>query len=435
MPFEAGFAEVDMTPSALPIEKAGWLQRKVAESVLDPVRANIAVFGSGQRRVGIVSLDLLSVPYKLVKQIRECAAPFGIDGARCMVAATHNHAGPAVTNVGETKRDEDYIETLLALVTKGFEDALQKLRPARLMEASCTEGRVSFTRRYVMKDGSVMTHPPQGSPEMCYAESVIDPQMHILCVKDMDEQMMGILVNFACHPTHHGGGDQISAGFPGQLSREIHESISPDCVTLFLNGACGDIHHVNPLDPEQVDSPEYTGKILCQDIQRMQSELKLSDSTKLASVTTTLKVPYRDIDGPYGIDAPSAQRFGGDNRDRIYEDSIERLRRKVAERDHALLEIQAMQIGDVVYVTVPAEYFSSFGLKIKERSALGSTCVVTLANGIVGYVPTRTAFDRGGYEPTLGQSSKLCPEAGDMIMEAALATIGQLKALSGDPVG
>ena len=49
--------------------------------------------------------------------------------------------------------------------------------------------------------------------------------------------------------------------------------------------------------------------------------------------------------------------------------------------------------------------------------------VVSHANGMVGYVPTAKAFVRGGYETTFTGSSRLAPEAGDILADAAIALV------------
>ena len=83
-------------------------------------------------------------------------------------------------------------------------------------------------------------------------------------------------------------------------------------------------------------------------------------------------------------------------------------------------EIQMMRIGRAGLVAVPAEYFCYYGLEIKANSPFTPTFAVSLANGCVGYVPTPQAFVGGGYEPRTARSSKLCPDAGDRIAEAAI---------------
>ncbi len=65
-------------------------------------------------------------------------------------------------------------------------------------------------------------------------------------------------------------------------------------------------------------------------------------------------------------------------------------------------------------------------LKIKEEVFPKRAWIVGQANGMVGYVPTREAFRRGGYETTFCGSSRLSPEAGDMIADGAIGLFKRL---------
>ena len=54
------------------------------------------------------------------------------------------------------------------------------------------------------------------------------------------------------------------------------------------------------------------------------------------------------------------------------------------------------------------------------------TFVSELTNGWHGYVPTLEAFQHGGYEPRLGDASRLAPEAGGFICDTAIQLLHQL---------
>jgi hypothetical protein len=101
-------------------------------------------------------------------------------------------------------------------------------------------------------------------------------------------------------------------------------------------------------------------------------------------------------------------------------------RRSDTRRPADLVEIQALGLGDVAFVGFPCELFSELGLRVKEASPFSTTVICELANGYVGYVPTRQAFDHGGYEPRFAYSSRLVPEAGDLMTDAALELLHQL---------
>jgi neutral ceramidase len=80
-------------------------------------------------------------------------------------------------------------------------------------------------------------------------------------------------------------------------------------------------------------------------------------------------------------------------------------------------------IGNCAYAGMPAEYFSQLGLRIKEECYPVHALVVGQANGMIGYVPHRDAFRRGGYETTLCNSSRMAPEAGDLMADAAVELV------------
>jgi hypothetical protein len=428
MPLRAAAIEVDITPPVLPIEKPGWILKILADRVEDRIFCKIAVIESADgTRVGFISLDVLSIRWPEADRLRTIAAAMGIPKVNLMVAATHVHTGPAISSPGLARRDERYVDFLVDRVGEGLQRAVESLQPARVAVGSALEGRVSYIRRCIMKDGTLRTHPPPTAEIRC-PESVIDPEIGLVALEDLGGRTLGVIVNFALHPVHGGGGTAPSAGWPGQMAIAIQRATVSGCVTCFLNGALGDVHHQPTIVPDAVDTREHVGQTVAETVTKALPGLSRSSELSLAAAAETLRIPLRHIEGPYGVNMKGMQRFAPDE---VYEQLIARLRAKKARRDHVLAEVQAIRLGEqTALVSLPCEPFSAIGLAIKRQSPFANTYVVGCANGMIGYVPTREAFERGGYETTLSMGSKLDPSAGELLIDAALRVLRSLACCS-----
>ena len=111
-----------------------------------------------------------------------------------------------------------------------------------------------------------------------------------------------------------------------------------------------------------------------------------------------------------------------------YDRGIPALLERIGTRGTQPAEVQVLDIDEWSLVGIPAEYFVQHGLRIKEQGHPRHALVVGHANGMVGYVPHRQAFERGGYETTFAATSRLAPEAGDMLADGAIELLMQGRA-------
>jgi len=436
MSLQVGFAEVDITPP-VGTHKIGWLRDLVSDHVLDPLFARAAVLeddsgppppaeaGIGAReggQVGFVQLDTLSIRWTQVADMRRrIEKAYGFPGAHIMVAATHNHAGPAVATTGEVRRDDAYIEALVQKVVGAFGQALESRQQAEVGWGSARQFGVGFQRRVIMRDGTVRCHGSLAEdPDALCFEGPIDPEVAVLAARSTSGQPLGTIVNFACHVTHHGGDTALSAGYPGVLAAEMKSGGWP--VTLFLNGAAGNIAPTDPTRPGGYTvTMEEAGKRLAADAMQVVEHMEFRGAAKLGCASRTVQLPFRRVteDEVRGT-VKGAQRFIDPA---IYDRNMHRVLERIRRQGTQPAEVQAIGIGDRAYVAIPAEYFVQHGLRIKEKTYPRHTLVVAYANGMVGYVPHREAFERGGYETTFFGSSRLAPEAGDVLADAAIELV------------
>src|SRR5690606_27043408 len=108
------------------------------------------------------------------------------------------------------------------------------------------EEKLSSNRRWWMRDGSVGWNPGKRNPELVRPAGPIDPEVGVFYAETADREARPILtfVNFAMHPDTTGG-TRVSADYPGVLARLLALCKGPDMLTLFANGTCGNLNHLN----------------------------------------------------------------------------------------------------------------------------------------------------------------------------------------------
>jgi len=157
------------------------------------------------------------------------------------------------------------------------------------------------------------------------------------------------------------------------------------------------------------------------EVEKALGAMKYRGTAKIASRSRTLDLPYRQVEETeIQGKVKGAQRFGEPG---FYDKTQDMILEEIKREGTAKAEVQAILLDEIVHVSIPAEYFVQHGLRIKEGTPGLRTRVVGYANGMVGYVPHKEAFARGGYETTFGYRSKLAPDAGDLLADAAIALI------------
>ena len=426
MSLRAGFAEYDITPTEFPVRT----YFSTADSVIDPIYAHAAVFDDGRTIIAFLSLDVVIVEAEYAERIRGgIAAATPLAESNIMVCATHNHACPAVVERPGFKKDDEYLDFM---VEKGIETVVGAFKSLQSVEwgfKSGFEERVSFNRRYVKRNGTVVSQPSIDlfDEDILRREGVVDPELAVLCARNAEGAVIGMLVNFACHAVHHMGN--LSAGYPGVLCEKLKKLYGPECVCVFLNGACGNVIHRNYSDPEQVDVKENIGSVLANDVELLVEAADFRQNAELAAVEKIMPVKYREIRGL----RENLHRLEEFNVFKSlvskgwYEFSLRELERLHAESDHEMAVVQAFRIGDVFFGTAPCEYFAENALRVKEKRPAAKTLVVSLANGWLGYIPHKEAFERdGGHERTWAFWSKMEAAAGEMIGDAIISLVDEL---------
>jgi hypothetical protein len=447
----AAFAERDITP-ALGMEVPGGYGKSFFKRIHDPCKVRIAVFGDGTQRVALIGVDALVVPRGVVVQARaEIQRKCGLPGEAVMIGASHSHSsGPTgMVLPGEfdgapelvqelaykksSMADAGYLAKLRDAIVDGVVTADAQRAPVTIGFGTGNEPTVAFNRRLNMVNGLAQSHPGKGNPGIIGYAGPTDPQVGVIGVWNVDGQLIGTVVNFACHATT--SGPWISANWPGYMEKVIQGYYGKEAKVVFLQGACGDVTQVDNMDPTA--NPESDawaqfvgGRVGAEALKVLLgvSRTRGSEAT-LAVRQKVLKIPRR-TPSPERVEAARAQ-IQQDPKDPNWTWAKETLMLEwmIQKTPVVEAEVQVIQVGPVVCISNPAEYFCSFGLELKKGSGFPITFPVELANGSVGYVPNDDAFGPhgGGYETRLTSYSNLDITAGDQFRDTGLELAKQLK--------
>jgi len=451
--FKAGFAERDITPD-LGMEEPGGYGKVYHRAFHDPCKVRAAVFDDGRQRVALVGIDLLFITRALTKETRaEIEKRCGIPAGSILIGASHSHssgpigmiepgeldqASPLVQDLyfnKSTVSNPGYIQLLRRQIVEAVVAADANRVEAKAAMGFGHEDQVAFNRRLRMKNGLSYSHPGAGNPDIIGYAGPVDPQVGVIGVWDLRNNLLGVVVNFSCHATTSPGG--ISANWPGAMEQTLRGAThQPALPVVFLQGACGDITQVDNLTKFQNPAPEewwqiVGGRIGAEAYKTLLLIRRGANSDLPVNVRSRIWNIPRRRPTPEKVDR-ALEIVQAGVRDNATEWTFAKetllLDAMLKARPEVEVEVQAIQVGPVVLVSNPAEYFVQYGLDIKKGSKFPFTFPVELANGSTGYVPTEEAFgpNGGGYETRLTSYSNLELSAGRQFAETGIELANQM---------
>jgi hypothetical protein len=379
----AGYGEVTITPP-LGTELAGfgfYLDR-TAESVLDDLKVRVLYLDDRAAQLLIISCDLIGFSVSQADKIRaQVGAGLGLPPRNILLACTHTHSGPATAALAGLGRvDFRYVRRLPSAILEAAELAVRSAATAELGWAIEAVEPIGFNRR-----------------RRSFEE--IDPWLKVLVVRRKEGRVY--LLNYACHAVTLGPTGEVSADWPGALVREIERSGDRG---LFVQGFCGDIDPVAYLNRRlgaNAEDLDLYGKLLAARARKAENGATFSSLVRLQAVERRIRLPLlvprrRDLER----EVREALKFRGEfPKTRL----IIRRWKQRAEKHHLALRrspwmenlpLQAMTVGDLRLLGLPGEVFCGYGLKLRKKWPALMTA--GLANGDVGYLPTRRAFNTAG---------------------------------------
>ncbi|MCK4590799.1 MAG: neutral/alkaline non-lysosomal ceramidase N-terminal domain-containing protein [Candidatus Latescibacteria bacterium] len=426
---KAGVAKVNITPP-VGAELSGYVGRQQPSvGIHDELYASALVLDDGHQRAAIVACDLVGLTRDSVETVRGLISQnTEMPGANVMVCCTHTHSGPATLRLRNCgKIDETWMSVLY-----------QQLAGAVIWaEKNLKEVRAGFGQ------GTVVVGINRRAASIQNKDAIVDSTLGVLKIEDLNENPVAALLNYPCHGVVLSHENRlVSADFPGAAVRFVERNLPGNPITLYTNGACGDI---NPyLQGNSFKQVERIGTIVGAESVKIIACTETTPNLDLAVASRNIELPLQkmtkeQIEAQFqhyshqyyseGLDWPYINRKIYEAMEQWAQETIELLEAGTLPNTVST-EVQVIRIGELYLVAVPGEAFCQIGLAIKKRSP-GRTLVIGYANDVVGYIPTKETFTEGGYEVEEAykyySNLMLAPESAQILVETATNLMNSLK--------
>jgi neutral ceramidase len=452
-----GAAETDITPP-IGYPMAGYYHERLATGARDPLKAKAIVFKEGDEQAAVVVCDLTGISYDLTLAVRKLASEkTGIPPEKITLSGTHSHTAPAyygdlyrhLGDEAQKKQATEYPGQLIASIAEAIEKANAACAPASVhLGSAAQETPIAFNRRFVTRDGSVRTWLSLDNPDVVRPAGPIDPEVGVALIRSSEgDKPLAALSNFALH-LDTLGGMLWSADYPHYVERAVRASLGEEAISIFGNGCCGDINHVDPSRKER-NNTELIGTALGATVVSTFDTLRPIAAPKLTVRTAIAPLPLQPV-SPDEIPRALALLEAAKRGEKV--DFFEQVTAyKQVMIDHYLrkaeattegpaaavligsglshawggvgeslpVEVQVIGIGrELAIVFLPGEVFVDLGLAIKQNSPFEQTMIIELSNAVeTHYIPTRAAYAGGSYEVT---NSTVQAGSGEILVETAL---------------
>jgi neutral ceramidase len=289
-------------------------------------------------------------------------------------------------------------------------DALARLTPVQIKFSRGTVQEVACNRRVPLPDGTIGVRYGRNVPAelRAYPEGLIDPEA--LCAWLVDErgELIGSIVNYACHATSYNQYSEICWDYPGFAAEEVERELGGTC--LILQGCAGNMSPGKYTVGEPLEDSKRMGRYVADAvIAGYPTAEMLKDSSLLFAneyVTTGLRV-LRSKDELERMLQAEIEKYKElhDAGPGLYNSTnimslTERI--LILNRFPELKmpsEVAVVKLGELLLVFLPGEMFIQSTLALKAKFPQAKLMVMAYTDVSLEYVPNEGAFsERGGYE-------------------------------------
>jgi hypothetical protein len=279
------------------------------------------------------------------------------------------------------RADADYLEFVLPRILEAVENANASLEPVTMACLGKVDGRISYNRRFLKRNGWVQTQPGADDLfEVLRAEGPTDPEVGVAAFKGRDGRLVAALLHHTGHPVSYFSQDWVTSSWPGAWCRRFKQLVGEQCVPLMINGCCGNINVRDSTRPGGMPEDETLAEWLMEASEQVLGKMSYSELTIVGFKSTILDIPFSDMDEQLGPDEVQraarllqehpGPRWRDDTRtaldiEWLFAVMITDLHRRIRSDRTFPYEVQAFRLGDLGLVGLIGEPFVEGQLEIK----------------------------------------------------------------------
>jgi len=395
----AGVAKIDITPKK-PVKMAGYGSRKgLSKGVHDPLSARVVVWKSNEKRLVLVSTDILGFYSGSARYLRKhILDEFNLEPSELFLSAIHTHSAPTpcLDKEKDPPNNIEYTEGLKDKLIKAIHQAFNSMEPVKY-GVGIGLSPVGVNRREMKINASGW--PKKGFVKLGRnPHGPTDKEVLVMKVAKPDGATLAVLFDYACHGTVLKS-DVISGDVLGLAEQFVEKILGPGVTASAFAGASGDIDPwfvgIRRINTESgwIPEPVLLGTMLGEEVVCTFRQIeKVTSFGEIKTSYTTMALPKKagEVEG-YKIPKSKGNTVP--------------------------LNIIAARVGDVAFIGFGCEVCTEIGMAIKAASPYKHTFVITHCNGAASYFPTKDMHKEGGYEV---RSSPFAPQAADMVVKQSL---------------
>ena len=393
----AGFHCTTVRPP-MGIDVPGYFSPRYSEGFITDLHIRAAAFACDGQKAIVISCEAVGIRTEAFNVIKKkIAARCGMDENAVYINCIHSHTSYRITLPADDDLSADAI--FKRRLQQQFADcaqfAFEDLKPCTIKIASGEAKNVGFIRRYRMKDGTCKTNPAIGDPNILAFEGEQDNTVQLIrIVREGGKEIL--MTAFATHADVIGGAKLKAEGDSNQVNAFLPKG-SPrkglDIAKRMARIIAGEVLKIY----------DSASEVPCEKIAAFTEDLKIGKNAYDPADVPTAEA-IRAIYLEKGNAAPELKEF------KMGVPEALRIVANLKRPEFFDIRMHALQLGNIAFVGIPGEPFTSIGRAITDASKMDMTIVTACTNGHEGYFPDYPAFAEDGYESKWTPFASNCGE-------------------------